>query len=210
MFGRMESALNYLYAGRWMMDHRYSPACLLKERRELFITVAKSICDEEVLYMEFGVWKGDTIRLWSTLLKNRASRLHGFDSFEGLPEGWDHHGASTLGKGHFSVHGAIPKIPDNRVKFFKGWFEETLSKYEFVDSPIIVISLDADLYSSTAYVLKTLQPHIKVGTILYFDEFWDRHHEMKAFEEFIIESRMSFDLLAATYGMRNVAFRRTE
>jgi Macrocin-O-methyltransferase (TylF) len=145
---------------------------------------------------------------WSKLLKNRASRLHGFDSFEGLPEDWDPHGGSILGKGHFSTQGNIPQVPDDRVKFFKGWFEQTLPRYEFVDSPVIVLFMDADLYSLTSYVLKTLRPHIKVGSIIYFDEFWDRHHELKAFDEFLKETDTRFELLAATYGMRNVAFRR--
>jgi hypothetical protein len=209
IFGRLESALNYLYAGHWMKEHKFSPEYLLKERRDVIATVAKPIRHAEVLYLEFGVWNGDTIREWSAFLTNRASRLHGFDSFEGLPEEWDHHGASALGKGHFSTHGAIPQVADDRVRFFKGWFEDTLPRYEFVDSPIVVIFLDADLYSSTSLVLKTLRPHIKIGTIAYFDEFWDRHQELRAFDEFLAETRFSFELLAAIYGMRNVAFRRT-
>lgn len=207
VFYRLESALNYLHAGRWMKDHQFSPACLVTERRELIATLAKLICNEEVLYLEFGVWKGDSIRQWSTLLKNSASRLHGFDSFEGLPEKMVSHG---MEQGHFSTQGNIPQVPDNRVKFFKGWFEDTLPKYEFVDSPVIVLFIDADLYSSASYVLKTLRPHLKVGTVIYFDEFWDRYGELKAFEEFLAETRMSFELLAATYGMKTAAFRRIE
>jgi hypothetical protein len=210
VFGWLESAVNYLHVGRWMKDRRFVAMYLLKERRELFETVAKIICDAEVLYLEFGVWKGDTIRQWSALLKNRESRLHGFDSFEGLPEEWDHHSASALGKGTFSTGGSIPEVTDNRVKFFKGWFEETLPKYDFIDSPVVVLFVDADLYSSASLILKTLRPHIKVGTIIYFDEFWDRCHELRAFEEFLVETQFSFELLAATYGMRNVAFRRIE
>ena len=208
--GRLESALDYLYVARWMKDHQFSPSDSLKVRRDLIATVAKLICDAEVLYLEFGVYEGDAIRQWSTLLKNRATRLHGFDSFEGLPEQWDDHSGSFLKKGHFSTQGSIPQIPDNRVKFFKGWFQDTLPKYEFVDSPVLVIFLDADLYSSTSYVLKTLRPHIKVGTIIYFDEFWDRYHEMKAFEEFLAETPMRFELLAVANGMRCVTFRRIE
>lgn len=109
-FGRLESALNYLYAGRFMKDHRFSPIYVLKQRRELIATVANLLSDSEVLYLEFGVWKGESIRQWSEILKNSASRLHGFDSFEGLPEEWDHHGASVLQKGHFSTQGSIPQI----------------------------------------------------------------------------------------------------
>ena len=210
MFGRLESALNYLYVGRWMNDRKLSPTHVLKNRQALIATVAKLICEREVLYLEFGVWKGDSIRQWSDLLKNSHSRLHGFDSFEGLPENWDNHGTSILEKGHFSKLGVVPQVSDSRVKFFKGWFEDTLPKYEFVECPVLVLFLDADLYSSTSYVLKTLRPHITVGTIIYFDEFWDRLHELKAFEEFLTETGMSFELLAATHGMRQVAFRRNE
>jgi hypothetical protein len=208
--GRLESAMNYLYVARWMKDHNFSPAYSLRVRPDLIATVASLICDQEVLYLEFGVYQGAAIRQWASLLKNKATRLHGFDSFEGLPEQWDDHSGSCLKKGHFSTQGNIPQIPDSRVKFFKGWFQDTLPNYEFVESPVLVIFIDADLYSSASYVLKTMRPHIKVGTILYFDEFWDRYHEMKAFDEFLTESGMKFELVAAANGMRCVAFRRIE
>ncbi|MHB8616310.1 MAG: TylF/MycF/NovP-related O-methyltransferase [Candidatus Acidiferrales bacterium] len=102
-----------------------------------------------------------------------------------------------------------PQIPDRRVAFFKGRFEETLPNYQFVDAPVLVIYLDADLYSSTAFVLKAFKDHIKVGTIICLDDFWDRHHEQRAFDEFLTETGMAFELIAADYGMRRVAFRRT-
>jgi O-methyltransferase len=201
--------LSTIYVGRWMKDHHFSATYLLKHRHELIATLAEPVSQKEVLYLEFGVWTGDSMRQWSALLRNSASRLHGFDSFQGLPEEWDHHGGYTLGKAHFSTQGKTPQIQDSRVKFFKGWFEETLPTYEFIESPILVIFMDADLYSSTSFVLKTLQRHIKVGTIIYFDEFWDRYQELKAFDEFLAETALSFELLGATYGFRNVAFRRT-
>jgi hypothetical protein len=208
VFPRVQSALNYLYAGRWMKDHDFVPKKLVRDREQLIATIAAPICREEVLYLEFGVWRGDSMRQWSKLLRNDASRLHGFDSFEGLPDDWDPHGSAILKKGHFSTNGNVPKIPDSRVHFFKGWFEDTLPQYKFIDSPVLVIFLDADLYSSTSFVLKILKPHIKVGTIIYFDEFWDSQHEMKAFEEFLTCAEMSFKLVASTYGMRHVAFSR--
>jgi hypothetical protein len=74
---------------------------------QLIETVAKSIADQEVLYLEFGVWKGDATRRWSQLLKNKNSRLHGFDSFEGLPEDWN----DDMKSGHFSTSGVPPDIP---------------------------------------------------------------------------------------------------
>lgn len=58
VFGRLESALNYLHTGRWMKDHQFLSACLVRDRRELIATLAKSICNEEVLYLEFGGVEG--------------------------------------------------------------------------------------------------------------------------------------------------------
>jgi hypothetical protein len=207
---RLSSLLNYLYTGRWMVDHGFVPRLQVDSRTEVIAAVAQPIADQEVLYLEFGVWKGESMNQWSCLLRNKESRLHGFDSFEGLPEAVDHHGASgvAFAKGDLSTQGELPATSDPRVRFFKGWFEDTLPSYEFVDSPVLVVFLDADLYSSTKCVLTMLKKHIKIGAILYFDEFWERYHEQRAFEEFLADTGMKFDLIAADYGMRHVAFRR--
>jgi hypothetical protein len=210
VLNKMGSLLNYFYTGRWMNQRGFSPKVRVRDRIELIRTVAQGIADQEVLYLEFGVWKGESMELWSKLLTNPASRLHGFDSFEGLPEACDHLSASgrPFPKGALSTSGLVPQISDTRVKFFKGWFEDTLPLYNFVPGDVLVVFLDADLYSSTIYVLKALLPHLKVGTIIYFDEFWDTQHEQKAFTEFIEETGMNFEPLVADYGTRHIAFER--
>jgi hypothetical protein len=53
------------------------------------------------------------------------SRLHGFDSFQGLPENW----LPQRPAGCFSLQGLVSELHDDRVTFFKGWFEETLPSY---------------------------------------------------------------------------------
>ncbi|MGH7988261.1 MAG: class I SAM-dependent methyltransferase [Candidatus Binataceae bacterium] len=206
---KLASLLNYLETGRWMKERDFSPTIRVDNRIELIKRLAAPIAGQEVLYLEFGVWQGEMIRLWSQLLTNPASRLHGFDSFEGLPEAWDNRDANgRIIKGHFSTQGIVPDIPDSRARFFKGWFQDQLPHYQFVPSPVTVISIDADLYSSAIYVLKTLLPHISVGTIIYFDEFWDPQHEQRAFSEFLAESGMRFEAVIADYGTKHVAFKR--
>lgn len=200
----LHSAVNYLELGRWMRAHGYRVPKRVRYREELFHLVASEIADRNVLYLEFGVWQGEVTHYWSKLLRNPESRLHGFDSFEGLPEDWH-----AMPKSGFSVGGQIPQIDDRRVQFFKGWFEDTLPRYRFPAHEVLVLNLDADLYSSTRFVLKTVQEQIQPGTYLYFDNFNQPAHEVRAFEEFVRESKMSFRLLGASYAFGNVLFQRT-
>jgi hypothetical protein len=200
----LRSALNYLEVGHWMHAHGYRVPKRVRYREELFNLVASEIADRNVLYLEFGVWQGEVTDYWSKLLRNPESKLHGFDSFEGLPEDW-----YAITKGGFSVAGQVPQIDDSRVQFFKGWFEETLSRYQFPAHEVLVLNLDADLYSSTRFVLKAVREQIQPGTYLYFDNFNQPAHEVRAFEEFVKESKMTFRLLGASYAFGNVLFQRT-
>jgi hypothetical protein len=136
-------------------------------------------------------------------LTNPHSNLHGFDSFEGLPEYWN----GRNPKGHFGVEGRVPQLDDPRVTFFKGWFQDTLPKYEPPPFDTLVLNIDCDLYSSTIYVLNTLRALIKPGTYVYFDEFYDRFHEMRAFDEFLLSSGLRFELIAADSGLSRTVFR---
>lgn len=203
-FYMLETTMNYVETGRWLRAHGYLPCPRVDQREQLFDLIGAQVGDKDVLYLEFGVHRGDSIAYWTRVLKNPSSHLHGFDSFEGLPETW------KLGqeRGRFSTNGAIPKIDDPRVSFFKGWFQDTLPNYVAPPHEQLVVSLDADLYSSTSYVLQQLKPIITVGTYLYFDEFADRFHELKAFDEFLAAEAMSFRLVAATKTYTHVVFQR--
>jgi hypothetical protein len=199
---QLNAAVNYLEVGRWMAEHNYRVANRASSREQIFEQVGKKIQDRKVLYLEFGVWRGESINFWSKLLKHDASRLHGFDSFEGLPEYWTLENA----RGHFSTSGDLPKIADSRVKFFKGWFEETLPKYTLPPHDELVINVDCDLYSSTKTVLENLKNQIGSGTYIYFDEFSDRFHELRAFDEFIEKTGMKFQLVGATKELSHAMF----
>lgn len=199
-------SVKYLELGGWMRKKGYKLKRRFARREELFDLVGEAIGDHEVLYLEFGVFEGDATRHWSKLLLNPNSKLHGFDSFEGLPEDW----RPGRERGHFSTDGQIPQIDDNRVKFFKGWFDQTLPYYECPRHEVLVINLDADLYSSTIYVLKALKDKILPGTYIYFDEFSDMEHEFRAFDEFITGTGMKFSLLGVADAMQHAVFRREE
>jgi hypothetical protein len=203
---RLNRILNYLEAGRWMHRHSY-PLCRFDpDRYALFRRIAAEISDEDVLYVEFGVAKGDTVRLWSKLLRNPKSALHGFDSFEGLPTSWPQGGGLVAGT--FSRRGQIPIVDDPRVRFFKGWFGDTLCDYDWPDHDRLIVNIDSDLYSSAVTVLDHARPYLKPGSLLYFDEFNHRADELRAFDEFLERTGMDFELVGATPQLTHVMFRR--
>tara|TARA_B100000963_G_scaffold19659_1_gene14895 strand:- start:887 stop:1594 length:708 start_codon:yes stop_codon:yes gene_type:complete len=125
--------------------------------------------EKKILFLEFGVWEGNFTNLVSKVNKNAKSRIVGFDSFEGLPENWHKHPIGT-----FSTDGVEPEINDKRIQYIKGWFQNTIKnnlreilKDEYEE---IIISFDADLYSSSLYCLCQLD-EFKKDYIAIFDEF---------------------------------------
>lgn len=201
---KLNSTLNYMWVGHWMKSRGFEPLRRVESREQVFEIAAAGIRDREVLYLEFGVYRGVSMKIWSSLLCNPKSHLHGFDSFEGLPETWD----LEKGKGYFATGGAMPVIDDSRVSFFKGWFSETLPNYVLPPHERLFVNLDADLYASTKTALDFLRPHIVPGTFLYFDEFQSREHESKAFGEFLSETEWKFRVVAANRGLAHVLFQR--
>ena len=123
--------------------------------------------------LEFGVASGKTIRCLACLAPHRI--VWGFDSFQGLPEDWAFSSSKVAPAGTFSTGGVLPDVPSN-VKLVKGWFNETvpdwLSKHS---GNISFLHVDVDLYSSTAYILETLNDRIVPGTIIVWDDLglWD-------------------------------------
>jgi len=201
---QLDAAISYLETGHWLGAKGLKPKHRVTDRNELFDLILTRVANEEVLYLEFGVYQGDSIRYWSAHLTNPKANLHGFDSFEGLPEAWN----IDSPKGYFSTAGRIPEIADTRVKFYKGWFNQTLPTYSLPSHERLVVNMDADLYSSTECVLSLLKPHLVVGSYIYFDEFADRLNELKAFAEFVETTDWRFELLGVNNTLSRVVFRR--
>jgi hypothetical protein len=172
----------------------------------MYEALAQKIKDEKIVYLEFGVYEGYTLRRWAKLLKNESTRLFGFDSFQGLPENWD----ALRPQGTFDVQGMIPTYDDPRVSLCPGWFSDTLPDFVLPAHERLVIHLDADLYSSTIFVLDSLSTNISVGTIIIFDQLCDRMHELRAWDEFLQKTKRRFRFAAATINLEQVAFECVE
>jgi macrocin-O-methyltransferase TylF-like protien len=193
---------NYLWVGAWMRTRGFQPVHVASSRGEVFQLIADEVGEAQLLYLEFGVSEGDSMRWWAGHHTNATSALHGFDSFRGLPSDW----LLDRPAGSFSTGGTPPDLDDPRVQFHVGWFADTLPAFALPVHERLVVSLDADLYSSTVTVLDFLRDRLSDGTFLYFDEFNHRADELRAFEEFLTQTEHTFQLFAATRDFVHVAF----
>jgi len=153
--------------------------------------------------LEFGVYKGTSIGIMRQLLPSQK-QIFGFDSFEGLPEDWcDASGSVIAPKKRFDTGKNIPDIKG--VKFYDGWFNETIPQYIPEAKPIALLHVDCDLYSSTKEVLYSLNSYIVAGTIIVFDEWFYDHnventdHEQKCFYEWVVDTNRTYELIDSPY-----------
>jgi hypothetical protein len=155
------------------------------------------------MWMEFGVGMGSTIEFISN--NNISVNVIGFDSFEGLPEEWKMSDTLTYPKGRYSLNGTLPPVKSSNVEFITGYFSDTLPYFlQKQTEPCAFVHIDCDLYSSTMYVLQTLNKFDKLvsGTVILFDELYNyqyfQRHEFKAFKEFFEESGIEYSFIAHT------------
>lgn len=200
----LERVMSQLEAGKWFRTHGFPFKPAYRGRRKLYSALARKLVQEQVLYLEFGVFQGASMRIWSELLKNPQSSLHGFDSFEGLPESWNAYNR----QGMFDTRGNMPTFDDARVILHVGWFDQTLPSFTLPSHDRLIVHIDVDLYSSAQLVLQTLKDDIRVGTIVLFDEFYDRNNELKAFDEFLTSTNMTFRFLGSATSLSQCAFER--
>jgi hypothetical protein len=181
-----DRALHALYAP-------HPPPTLLPHdgKHQLYDLLAREIGDVPLTYLEFGVHTGWSIRAMASRFKDPAARFVGFDSFEGLPEPW-----GDFGAGHFSTGGATPAAPDPRVSFVKGWFQDSVPGFLATLAPAgpVLVHFDADLYSSTLFLMSTLWHHIPDYYFL-FDEFVPS--EVVAMYDFVRAYPVTFAFSAA-------------
>jgi len=178
------------------------------KRYRLYSEMVKhfGLADEPLLYLEFGVASGASLKWWLNANLNEASRFYGFDTFTGLPENWG--GFYSQG----DMHHDVPVTSDKRAIFVKGLFQDTLPRFIDAQKEILVsprrklIHMDADLYSATIFSLSQLYPYIKKGDIILFDEFNVPLHEFKAYQEFTEAFYIQLKPVAAVNNFYQTAF----
>lgn len=148
-------------------------------------------------FIETGVWRGGGCIFMRAALKaygDSARQVWVADSFEGVPKP-DGRYPQDEGDRHWTMSDyfgvAIEEVKanflrydllDDRVRFLKGWFEDTLP-----DAPIerlAILRLDGDLYSSTMDALRNLYSKVSEGGYIIVDDYGAMPACHKAVDDF--------------------------
>lgn len=155
-------------------------------RRELFAKAFKALRFNGIDgdYAEFGSWGGMTFALAYEQAQRHGhgAMLWAFDSFQGFPppqEPKDAHPEWSEGKmatslEQFHATCAANGIPREAYHVVPGFYEQTLDAMPPAAAPanIALAYVDCDLYTSTKSVLRFLEPRLKHGMIVAFDDYF--------------------------------------
>jgi len=189
----------------YVVEHMHN---ILPEKnwKDVHTKAIKQILNDGLI-LEFGVYSGETINHIARHLQSR--KVHGFDSFEGLPEAW----MPGYDKGRFKRND-IPEVSGN-VKLHIGWFKDSIPKFlKDYNEKIAYLHVDCDLYSSTKTIFDLLGHLIKKGTIIVFDEYFNypgwKNGEYKAFQEFVNSNNITYEYLTYNCVSEQVAVKIVE
>jgi O-methyltransferase len=133
--------------------------------------------------VETGVWRGGSCIFMRGILAAYADpdrQVWVCDSFEGLPEHDGRYEADIGDQFHTFTELAISveevqenfrryDLLDDRVRFLKGWFADTLGTAPI--ERIAVLRLDGDMYSSTMDALVPLYDKVSPGGFVIVDDY---------------------------------------
>lgn len=158
-------------------------------------------CVEDVLrrnvpgdLVETGIWKGGVTIFMRAILKAHQDPdrlVWAADSFQGLPAPQDEgDGADFSNVDELKIslervqeHFRRFNMLDDRVRFLKGWFSETLPTAPI--EKIAVLRLDGDLYSSTTDALKSLYHKVSPGGYVIADDYYSWDSCKRAVHDFL-------------------------
>lgn len=208
LWGSLDASSNHikarLEAWRYLSLKWSKKPAILGSNVETF-KLALNAAKLKGLILEFGVRHGNTLR---QIAKLAGQEVHGFDSFQGLPEVWHHEP-----KGSYTTRGEIPVMPRN-AKLHVGWFDSILPAFLTENDQVVrLVNIDCDIYSSTKTVLDLLSPRITAGSVLIFDEYIGNEHwredEFKAFQEAVVEYKWNYEYLSFSFFTKQVVVRIT-
>lgn len=153
--------------------------------------------------VEFGCWYGQNLVLLENLRAihepfNKSRKIIGFDSFNGYEDGTyaagaeyihdlitllrAHEGANAFG--HVRADHEI--VPGDVTKTAPNYF----AKHE---SPVALALFDMGPYEPTLAALRAIQPHLRSGSVLMFDEF-TTSGEYRALDDVLVSGEYTLEV----------------
>jgi len=197
---RLSSRLLHRLNGSYRTLSPGAPEAILKAFQYLIDRDGKVSGD----YYEFGLFRGYTFQQAYQHCQDlglKDVRFHGFDSFTGLPpaEGIDQTDGRFF-KGQFAC--GLKEVESNlethgvdlsHVNLIKGYYEDSLTPALREQHPFkhaAVVMLDCDYYTSTVTALTWMEPYLRPGTVLLFDDWYSYGDtaelgQQKAYQEFL-------------------------
>jgi len=194
------------------VNQHLSKAKRLQSDAEVLRFASDAVTLPNGAYLDMGVCTGKSVNFIAAL--NPHQIIHGFDSFEGLPEDWVRKDR-VWEKGTFAFKEGTTLPPVlNNVRLYPGLFKNVLPTFKssiLKDQPIAVLHIDCELYRSTKDVLDILGDNLIPGSIIVFDELYNypgfEDHEWRAFQEFIADRRFKFEFMAFNENHEQVALK---
>ena len=182
---------------KWLDQH--DNGCKFNTRKEIYNYVSSTLTEGAcITLLEFGVFEGSSLGIFSNCNSHIDSRFIGFDTFEGLPEDWNS-GWGIIEKGSYTTNGNIPDIDDSRVRCIKGYYQDVLDGFLSDFNPVgqLVVHVDCDLYSSSLYVLTMLDKLRHLKPLILMDDFSSPNHMFRAFDDYMSAYRADFNYVAS-------------
>lgn len=150
--------------------------------------------------VETGVWRGGACIFMKGILRamgDRGRTVWVCDSFEGLPlpdpaypadDGIDlqQYGQLAVTQEDVAENFRRFGLLDDRVRFLKGWFKDTLPTAPI--DRIAVLRLDGDLYQSTMDALSALYPKVSPGGYVIVDDYHAFEACSRAVHDYLAEA----------------------
>jgi len=164
-------------------------------------------CAEDVLlngvpgdFIEAGVWRGGATIFMKAVLReygDTSRTVWVADSFEGVPppspDKYPSDKDSKLNQ-YAMLAVSIEKVRanferfgllDDRVRFLKGWFKDTLGTAPIKN--LAILRLDGDLYESTMDTLNPLYPKLSPGGYCIVDDYFNLSAQKEAVDKYRAE-----------------------
>ena len=186
-----------------------------------------NLCDRfrhvEGSVVECGTWRGGMIAGIACLFHDSRHYCL-YDSYEGLPpasefdiDRWGQSAGDLQQKKDKSLSNnnaadisyaqkAMSMVGVRNVHICKGWFKDTLPKYDF--GPIAILRADGDFYESTIDTLENLFDYVAEGGLILFDDYYYWDGCAKALHEFLSKHGLSEKICQSPEGYAYIVKRQ--